>query len=183
MGPLSEWREKNFRQELPSISGTTFTQPIIEFGLNASLPFRRLYFGFALSVPNAGVTWSLPFEIMLRSSRKDCQDYTLRGKRHTANPATGVAVPPTSALPQFSVQWIPSQNQEWFYDVPSPQDSVQWFTDDEDSFRMALVTSAPLRIAGPFDRASIRFFEPASSNASSNERVTIWFGVHSSNVP
>ena len=183
MPPLSEWREKNYRNELYNIANATFTQPLLEIGLNQSLPFRRLYFGFALSVPNAGVTWSLPFEITLRSSRKDCQDYTLRGRRHTANAATGVPVPPFSGLPPFSVQWIPSQNQEWFYDNPLPADCVQFFTDDEDSARMCQVTASPLRISGPFDRVSLKFFEPATSNASLNERLTVWLGVHSSNVP
>lgn len=184
MDPIrTEYSEGVYRNELATLAaGYQPGRPAISFPIPGALYFRRLYFGFALSVPNAGVTWSLPIQLRLKSRSGVVPDLVMQGLRHTANAATGVPVPSRSGLPPFTVDWIPSGSQEWFYLQPGGADSVQWFTDDEDSVRLCQVTALPFRAAGAWDSAEVTFYASPSSNAASNERITMWMGVHSSNV-
>ncbi len=179
----TEYSEGVYRNELATLSaGYQPGRPAISFPIPGALTFRRLYFGFALSVPDPAVTWSLPLQVRLRARSSNVPDLVFQGLRHTANAATGVPVPSRSGLPPFSVEWIPSGTQEWFYVPPGGSDSVQWFTDDEDSARLCQVTAAPFRAAGSWDSAEFTFYAPPQSNAAGNERITVWLGVHSSNV-
>jgi hypothetical protein len=184
MDPIrTEWTEGVYRNELSTLAaGYQPGRPAISFSLPAALPFRKLYFGFALSVPDPAVTWSLPLQIRLRAKSGNIPDLIFKGLRHTANAATGVPVPPFNGLPPFSACWIPSGNQEWFDQQPAGVDCIQWFTDDEDSARLCQVTASPLRAAGAWDSAEFTFYALPASNAAGNERVTIWTGVQSSNV-
>jgi hypothetical protein len=179
----TEYSEGVYRNELATLAaGYQPGRPAISFPIPGGLTFRRLYFGFALSVSDPAVTWSLPIQVRLRSRSGNVPDLVLQGLRHTANAATGVPVPARSGLPPFTVDWIPSGSQEWFYLHPGGPDAIQWFTDDEDSARLCQVTSSPFRAAGSWDSAEVTFYALPASNASSNERLTMWMGVHSSNV-
>jgi hypothetical protein len=181
LGPGCHWAEASYQISLQTLP--TDFRPVAAIEIPETMPYRRLYFGFALSVPTSGVTWALPWRITVKRSNDLSSAFVMQGRRFTANAATGVTPLQSNGLPSFSVQWFPETGQEWGYDGQSPADAVQWFTDDEDSDRQCIVAATPFRLTGRFSRVELSFFETPSSNAAGTERVTAWIGCYSQTVP